>query len=83
MDDSDEFACQTIYWIQGGKDAYTKELSPAPFGEDLGAKLQVFVTAIIVNILEVKELDGFWQPKVVFTLSWLDKRLQMQGIMNI
>ena len=42
--------------------------------------MAVTVTAQIINVLEVKELEGFWQVKVTFDLSWLDTRLELQNL---
>ena len=42
--------------------------------------LPIFVSAEIQNVLELKELEGFWQTKVVFDLSWFDQRLFMQNL---
>ena len=38
------------------------------------------VTAQIINVLEVKELEGFWQVKVTFDVSWVDTRLELQNL---
>ena len=33
-----------------------------------------------MNVLEIKELEGYWQVKVSFSLSWYDKRLEYQNL---
>ena len=38
------------------------------------------ITAKISNVLEIKELEGFWQSKVTFELAWFDSRLEMQNL---
>ena len=38
------------------------------------------VTAQIINVLDVKELEGFWQVKVTFDVSWVDTRLELQNL---
>ena len=38
------------------------------------------ITAKVKNVLEIKELEGFWQSKVTFELEWLDSRLEMQNL---
>ena len=40
----------------------------------------MIISATILNILELKELDGFWQPKVIFQMEWNDNRLTMQNL---
>ena len=42
--------------------------------------MPVNVTATIMNVLEVKELEGLWQVKVTFDVSWLDTRLELQNL---
>ena len=42
----------------------------------------VNITATISNVLEVKELEGYWQSKVTFDLSWKDSRLEFQNLKN-
>ena len=42
--------------------------------------LSVNITAKVSNVLEVKELEGFWQSKVTFELEWFDSRLEMQNL---
>ena len=42
--------------------------------------LSVNITAKVNNVLEIKELEGFWQSKVTFELQWLDSRLEMQNL---
>ena len=80
LDDSDELACRTIYWAEGVQDAYTDELPPTSYDEIDGDKLPLLISADIQNVLELKELEGFWQPKVVFELLWFDQRLLMQNL---
>jgi len=79
-DDSDELSCKTLYWAEGGIDAYTQELPPTPYEETVGDKLPILISADIQNVLELKELEGFWQTKVVFDLLWFDQRLLMQNL---
>ena len=38
------------------------------------------ISATIFNILEIKELDGIWQPKVIFDMIWSDSRLKIQSL---
>ena len=33
-----------------------------------------------MNILGLKELEGVWQPKVIFQMEWFDSRLEMQNL---
>ena len=40
----------------------------------------VKVNATILDVLEVKELEGIWQNKVTFEMTWVDPRLQMQNL---
>ena len=40
----------------------------------------VLISASILNILELKELEGIWQPKVILQMEWFDSRLQMQNL---
>ena len=42
--------------------------------------LSVNITAKVNNVLEIKELEGFWQSKVTFELEWFDSRLEMQNL---
>ena len=42
--------------------------------------LLVNITAKVSNVLEIKELEGFWQSKVAFELEWFDSRLEMQNL---
>ena len=51
-----------------------------PYTETVGDKLPVLISADKQNVLELKELDGFWQTKVVFDLLWFDQRLLMQNL---
>lgn len=44
------------------------------------AIFSVNVSATILNVLDMKELEGFWQVKVTFDLRWIDSRLQMQNL---
>ena len=80
LDGSDELSCRTLYWLEGGKEAYTSELPPTPYTETVGDMLPILVSADIQNVLELKELEGFWQTKVVFDLLWFDQRLLMQNL---
>ena len=80
LDDSDELSCRTLYWQEGGQEAYTQELPPTPYTETVGDRLPILVSADIQNVLELKELEGFWQTKVVFQLLWFDQRLLMQNL---
>ena len=82
MDDSDELGCRTIYWGEDGPNAYINELTPRPYNEVDGHKLPVLISADIQNILNLEEIEGLWQPKVVFTLRWFDKRLLFQNLKN-
>ena len=82
MDDSDELGCRTIYWGEDGPNAYINELTPRPYNEVDGHKLPVLISADIQNILHLEEIEGLWQPKVVFTLRWFDKRLLFQNLKN-
>ena len=41
---------------------------------------EVLISATIISILDVKELDGVWQPKVDFQMEWFDSRLTMQNL---
>ena len=77
MDASDELSCRTLYWHEGGQDAYTQELSTKPYKQAAGKSL---ISANIQNVLELKELEGYWQTKVIFTLPWFDQRLLMQNL---
>ena len=74
MDGSDELSCRTLYWLEGGKEAYMSELPPTPFADTIGDMLPILVSAHIQSVLEIKELEGFWQTKVVFELSWYDMK---------
>ena len=56
------------------------ELPPTPFADTIGDMLPILVSAHIQSVLEIKELEGFWQTKVVFELSWYDQRLVMQNL---
>ena len=38
------------------------------------------ISATILNILELNELDGIWRPKVIFRMEWFDTRLKMQNL---
>lgn len=38
------------------------------------------ITARVLNILELRELDGIWQPKLVLEMEWFDSRLKMQNL---
>ena len=80
LDGSDELSCRTLYWLEGGKEAYMSELPPTPFADTIGDMLPILVSAHIQSVLEIKELEGFWQTKVVFELSWYDQRLVMQNL---
>ena len=40
----------------------------------------VLISTSILNILELKELDGIWQPKVIFRMEWFDSRLNLQNL---
>ena len=42
--------------------------------------LLVTISATIMKILDIKELDGIWQPKVIFDMKWFDSRLLMQNL---
>ena len=55
-------------------------MPPTPYTETVGDKLPVLISADIQNVLELKELEGFWQTKVVFDLLWFDQRLLMQNL---
>ena len=80
MDASDELSCRTLYWHEGGQDAYTQELPPKPYKQAAGKSLPVLISANIQNVLELKELEGYWQTKVIFTLLWFDQLLLMQNL---
>ena len=80
LDSSDELSCRTLYWLEGGKDAYAQELPPKPHTKTNGDRLPILISADIQNVLELKELEGFWQTKVVFDLVWFDQRLLMQNL---
>ena len=55
-------------------------MPPTPYTENDGEKLPVLISADIQNVLELKELEGFWQTKVVFEMLWFDQRLWMQNL---
>ena len=38
------------------------------------------ISTSILNVLELKELDGIWKPKVIFQMEWFDSRLIMQNL---
>ena len=38
------------------------------------------ISATILNILDLKELEGVWKPKVEFQMEWFDSRLIMQNL---
>ena len=93
-DFSDELNCKTLYWTN--KEAYSNEIPPPPSkGEDAANKTKgnlfnsdllnsnfalVVISATILNILELKELEGIWQPKVILQMEWFDSRLSMQNL---
>ena len=78
LDGSDELSCRTLYWLEGGKEPHTRP--PTPYSETEGDMLPILVSADIQNVLELKELEGFWQIKVVLDLLWFDQRLLMQNL---
>ena len=38
-DESDEQRCQTLYWEDGNKDAYSEDIPPKPLDEDFSKTL--------------------------------------------
>ena len=38
------------------------------------------VTSTILDVLEIKELDGKFTVKVTFEISWFDDRLRLQNL---
>ena len=38
-DESDEQRCQTLYWEDGNKDAYSEDIPPGPVDDDVSKKL--------------------------------------------
>ena len=40
----------------------------------------MIISATILNILDLKELEGIWHPKVILEMEWFDSRLQMQNL---
>jgi len=79
-DETDEQRCQTLYWEDGNKDAYSEDIPPGPLNDDISKKLPVFVSAVVYALIDIKELEGIWQCKVEFELTWYDQRLFMQNL---
>ena len=40
----------------------------------------VMVSTTLLNILDIKELEGIWHPKFILGMKWYDSRLQMQNL---
>ena len=40
----------------------------------------VKVNATISDVLEMRELEGVWQTKVTFEVTWIDQRLKLQNL---
>ena len=40
----------------------------------------VVISTTILNILDVKELEGIWHPKFILEMEWFDLRLKMQNL---
>ena len=40
----------------------------------------MIITATVINVLELKELDGIWHPKFILGMEWFDSRLHMQNL---
>ena len=38
-DESDEQGCETLYWEDGNKDAYSEDIPPRPVDDDISKKL--------------------------------------------
>ena len=38
------------------------------------------ISVTVLNILDVKELDGIWHPKFILQMEWVDSRIQMQNL---
>ena len=79
-DNSDELSCRTLYWLEKGQDSYTRELPPTPYIPTRENRLPISLSATILNVLELKELEEYWHPKVRFEMRWFDQRLQMQNL---
>ena len=54
-DESDEQGCQTLYWEDGNKDAYSEDIPPGPINDDISKKLPG------LNLNSVK-----FSPKMLF-----------------
>ena len=42
--------------------------------------ISVFVSATVSALISIKELEGIWQSKVQFEMTWYDQRLFMQNL---
>ena len=40
----------------------------------------VTISITVLNILDLKELEGVWLPKFILKMVWFDARLQMQNL---
>ena len=40
----------------------------------------VAISITLLNILDVKELDGTWHPKFILQMEWFDSRIKMQNL---
>ena len=40
----------------------------------------VDISVTLLNILDVKELDGIWHPKFILQMEWFDSRIKMQNL---
>merc|ERR1712013_976509 len=78
-DDSDELNCKTLYWKN--KLTYSKEIPPPKSkAKDATNKTVVAISITMVNILDVKELNGIWRPKFILQMEWFDSRIKMQNL---
>ena len=40
----------------------------------------VIISATVLKILDIKELEGIWHPKFILKMEWLDPRLDLQNL---
>ena len=38
----------------------------------------MIITATVINVLELKELDGIWHPKLILGMEWFDSYAELE-----
>merc|ERR1712105_113633 len=77
-DESDELNCQVVLM----KSNYNKNIAPftADPATDTIAPVQVNVSAKIIDILKISEVEQVFEVKIQLILSWYDYRLTFNNL---